>query len=58
MDYNKLIEALETIQNTCHKERCEICPMGTLDGECLVILNYPSDWNITPPVQIIRVMQE
>lgn len=57
MDYEKLYAALSVIQNVCVKcERCEMCPMGNSDGECLVRDLEPLNWSLKLPDKVIRLM--
>lgn len=57
IDYKKLIEALELIQEICKQCRhCCNCPMGSIKGGCVISEEDPSDWNISKP--IIRVLSK
>lgn len=57
-NYEKLENALRLIQNVCKDiASCEFCPFGNNKGECFITENIPSEWRITSPESIIRLMK-
>ena len=58
LNYEKLENALRLIQNICKDiASCEFCPFGNNNGECFITENIPSEWRITSPESIIRLMK-
>ena len=45
----QILDALKIIKNICidmGDHDCNICPLGTYDGECCVKNTLPENWNI------------
>ena len=49
----QIVEALKVIKAVCQDEGndCPACPLGNLEGSCLVSRNVPDSWtiNLEPP---------
>lgn len=57
-NYEELENALKLIQNVCKDVvSCEFCPFGNSNGDCLITGDVPSEWRITSPESIIRLMK-
>ena len=57
-NYEELENALKLIQNVCNDVvSCEFCPFGNNNGDCLITGDMPSEWKITSPESIIRLMK-
>lgn len=57
-NYEELENALKLIQNVCKDVvSCEFCPFGNSNGDCLITGDMPSEWRITSPESIIRLMK-
>lgn len=56
MDYDKLYEALATIQRECKNHECAECPMEN-EGVCRVKVLDPEDWKLKKPDFVIRLME-
>ena len=57
-NYEELENALKLIQNVCKDvASCEFCPFGNNNGDCLITGDMPSEWKITSPESIIRLMK-
>lgn len=52
----KLIEALQAIKDTCNKNYCEKCPLGSQDGVCIVAYLQPDDWKINDDNKVWRAL--
>ena len=58
-DYEELKRALRLIRSVCKSinEECTICPFGSQNGECYLLLNCPDEWRIKEEKQdVVRVM--
>lgn len=57
-NYEELENALKLIQSVCKDVvSCEFCPFGNSNGDCLITGDMPSEWRITSPESIIRLMK-
>lgn len=65
MDYQKIYEALKTIQEACKKHRnkqksCQYCPLASNYGECHITPDdedIPAKWNVVEPEKAVKLLQ-
>lgn len=56
MDAAKIINALNVIKKTCEDAvECNVCALGTEDGQCRVTDDIPVNWEVVDPV-VVRLM--
>lgn len=57
IENDSLIIAVKTIKEHCKNQdgvnACENCPLGRINGDCIVIESSPCDWNINNTSKIL-----